>query len=265
MSEFLTVCEEAARAAGAVLLEWQGKFNVREKGPADLVTEADLAAQSCVAEVLLGRFPDHAFLGEESDPIEQQASRAASDRYRWIVDPLDGTTNYVHGLPCFAVSIALEYEGRLLCGTIYDPVADECFIAAAGKGAWLNREPIRTSSVERLSEALVEVSFPPQCDVDGPTVRQFALAMQHAQAVRRSGSAALNLANVAAGRVDAYWSFNTHAWDIAAGALLVAEAGGTVTGPGGSPLDVMTGHVVAAAGPGLHAEIVDMLSGVAGE
>jgi myo-inositol-1(or 4)-monophosphatase len=259
MSEFLRVCEQAARAAGEVLLDWRGKFEVREKGPDDLVTDADLAAQKRVSEVLLENFPGHAFLGEESAPNEKLPRSAAGAGYRWIVDPLDGTTNYVHGVPFFAVSVALERDGQLVCGTIYDPVAQECFSADAGSGAALNGRPIRTSSVERLADALVEVSFPPQCLRDGPEVRQFALAMEYAQGVRRSGSAALNLAYVAAGRVDAYWSFNTHAWDIAAGALLVAEAGGTVTGPGGAPLDVTSGHIVAAADEALHAEIVQML------
>jgi myo-inositol-1(or 4)-monophosphatase len=147
MSEFLTVCEQAARAAGQVLLDWQGKFAVHEKGPSDLVTDADFAAQECITDVILGKFPDHVLLGEESDLAAQQASRAANDGYRWIVDPLDGTNNYVHSLPCFAVSIALEHQGQLLCGTIYDPVADECFTAAQGLGAKLNGKTIHASAV----------------------------------------------------------------------------------------------------------------------
>lgn len=263
MSEFLTVCEQAARSAGKVLLQWQGKFKVHEKGPSDLVTEADFAAQKCIADIVLSEFPDHSFLGEESDPAEKLAS-LADDGFRWIVDPLDGTNNYVHGLPCFAVSVALEARGQLLCATIFDPVSGECFSASAGQGAFRNGNRLSASSVEQLSDALVEVSFPPQCESDSDVVRQFALAMQHSQAVRRSGSAAINLAYVAAGRVDAYWSFNTYAWDIAAGALLVAESGGIITGPGGVPLDVMSGHVVAAASQPLHDEILVMLDQGAG-
>ena len=241
------------------MLDWAGRFEVREKGPGDLVTQADLAAQKCLSEHLLGKFPDHDFLGEESDPATESASEGGQSGYRWIVDPLDGTTNYVHGLPCYAVSVALEHAGQLVCGVIYDPVADDCFSAQQGGGAYLNGESIKVSGVERMSDALVEMSFPHHSTGEGPEVRQFALAMKYSQGVRRSGSAALNLANMAAGRVDAYWSFNTHAWDIAAGTLLVTEAGGCVSGPDGVPLDVATGHIVAAASEPLHREIVAML------
>ena len=254
IDDFETVCEQAARAGGKALRDWAGRFAVREKGPADLVTEADLAAQDAIRDVLLGAFPRHGFLAEENLSL---ASR--DDGYRWIVDPLDGTTNYVHGLPQYAVSIALEQHGRLLAGVVYNPVTDECFSAAEGRGARLNGEPLRVSQVAELSQALVAASFPAKVRREDPEIEDFLAVMLECQALRRLGSSALNLCYLAAGRFDAYWSRSTKAWDIAAGVLIVREAGGVVTGFGRLELDLADPRFIAAGTAALHAQLSGML------
>ena len=255
MTDYKKICEQAARAGGAVLLDWRGRFQVREKAPADLVTEADLASQKTIRELVLAEFPDHDFLGEEDSP----AAAAVSD-YRWIVDPLDGTTNYVHGMNNYSVSVALEHQGRIIAGAVFDPVADECYTAALGEGAWLGETPIRASDVTELEQALVAVSLPARVQRDSPDIQDFIEATLRCQAVRRMGSAALNLCYLAAGRFDAYWASSTKIWDIAAGVLLVSEAGGTVRARGGGPLELATPNFVAAATPALHAELEDLLT-----
>ncbi len=229
------VCEKAARAAGQVLRDMQGKISVRHKSDRfDLVTEADLAAQKVVEQAILDAFPDHSILGEEDNLSEQ--SRKNSAQHRWIVDPLDGTTNYVHGVPLFCTSIAFVSGGEILCGVIYNPISEELFSAEKGKGAFLNGQSIQTSSFTALAESLVAVSFPTTTTQDAPDMKAFLKVISECQAIRRSGSAALNMAYVAAGRFDAAWAFRTHPWDVAAGALLVSEAGGAVTKPDASPL-----------------------------
>jgi myo-inositol-1(or 4)-monophosphatase len=250
LERFLEVAVEAGRAAGRELLDWRGRFAVREKGPADLVTEADLAAQEAVRKIVLGAFPDHGFLAEENG-----AATIGRDGYRWIVDPLDGTTNYVHALPQFCTSIALERAGRLLIGVVYDPTADECFAASAGNGATLNGRPIRTSSVMSLPQAMVAASFAPRTRRNDPSIHEFLNVLERAQAVRRMGSSALNLCYVAAGRLDAYWANDTKTWDVAAGWLLVREAGGCVVGPDGGEPSLAKPRFVAAAQSALADEL----------
>lgn len=254
MSDYLEVCEQAARRGGAALLEWVDRFAVREKGPSDLVTEADLASQQAIKEVLLGTFPDHAFLGEED--IEPPLDRP----FRWIVDPLDGTTNYVHQLPQYAVSVALEHQGQLLAGTVFDPVSGECFTAAAGRGAYLNGKRLHVSQIETLDRALVVASFPAKVQRGAPEIADFVEVLLEAQALRRTGSAALNLSYVAAGRFDAYWATETKAWDVAAGFLLIQEAGGLVTDLTGGPYVLNRPRFIAAATAPLHARIVESLA-----
>ena len=253
-SDFVKVCEQSARAAASVLLEWKGRFRAREKGPCDLVTEADLAAQEAVRSVVLGAFPDHDFLGEEDT-----AALVRRSPYRWIVDPLDGTTNYVHGVPNYAVSVALEHEGRLLVGTVYDPSADECFTAIRGEGAQLNNQPIRVSDISDLSQALVSVSFPARVELGSRPMQDFEKIIVRAQAVRRSGSAAINLCYVACGRFDAYFARETKAWDVAAGALLVEEASGMITGIDGREFSLDQPRFIAAGSSKLHAEIFSLI------
>jgi myo-inositol-1(or 4)-monophosphatase len=256
LAEFDAASQRAARLAGQLLLDKAGRVQVREKGPADLVTEADLASQEVIRETLLGAFPGHGFLAEENLSIA-----SSDDDYRWIVDPLDGTTNYVHGIAQYCVSIALERSGKLLVGTVYDPVADECFSATSGGGAWLGEKRLRASGQQQLSHAVVAMSFPPGAKRDSPDVTDFLHVLEQAQSMRRTGSSALNLCYVAAGRFDGYWSSSARIWDIAAGVLLVQEAGGIVTGRTGEPFVLDPPHFVAAASPQLHAELSKLLVG----
>jgi myo-inositol-1(or 4)-monophosphatase len=256
MSDLLSICESAARAGGRELLAWRGKFKAREKGPADLVTDADLASQAAVRAAIESQFPEHAFLGEESPDV----SLLEGEQFVWICDPLDGTTNYVHDYPCFAVSVAVARQGDLLAGVIFDPLSDECYAAEKGRGAWLNGKPIRTSGVAKVAEALVAVSLPAYVRSDSPDLIDFVRAVEVSQAIRRSGSAALNLAYVANGRLDAFWATHIHAWDVAAGIVLVREAGGQVTGRNGQPFDLRSPHFVAAATSRLHAELSSVLA-----
>ena len=251
-SDYLKTCEEAARIGGAILLDWADRFNVQEKGPADLVTEADLASQRAIRETILAAFPDHQFLGEEADPEENDARVS---EFRWIADPLDGTTNYVHRVPHFCVSLALERAGELVTAAVFDPISKECFTAIAGEGAWLNGQPIRTSDVDQLSDALAVVGFPPKVQPDAPDLRVFLAAINQVQAIRRTGSAALNMCYVAAGRFDVFWSFSTKVWDVAAGALIIRESGGVLTGPDGGDFVLNTGQFLAAAGESLHDQL----------
>ena len=250
VESFLEVAQRAARLGGTELRKWRGRFAVREKGPADLVTEADLASQEAIRNELIGAFPNHGFLGEENG-----ASTVGTDGYRWIVDPLDGTTNYVHGLTQFCVSIGLERAGKLLVGVVYDPSSDECFSAAAGHGASLNGEPIKTSGLKQISQALIAASFPPRVTPTHPSIAEFLSVMQNAQSTRRMGSSALNLSYVAAGRLDAYWASDTKTWDVAAGWLIVTEAGGVVEGRGSEPIDLARPRFISAATPELASQL----------
>ena len=261
MSELITICEQAARAGGEVLLDWQDRFQVREKAPADLVTEADLASQEAIREILLTAFPDHGFLGEEDSCQDEKTQQpATSPRYRWIVDPLDGTTNYVHKMPAFSVSIALEENGKILVATVYDPISQECYTAEAGQGAFLNGQRLQTSSIVSMDQALVAASFSAKVSPESLEIARFIEVLQASQALRRLGSAALNLGYLAVGRLDAYWATSVKVWDIAAGILLVQEAGGIVSGLDGGPLDLAQPRFAAAASKPLHEELIAILA-----
>lgn len=257
VDDWLSTCEAAARAGGQELRDWRGRFQTRKKGVRDLVTDADLASQDAIRSLITARFPEHAFVGEEqgTDSIAPKA-----DQLTWIVDPLDGTTNYVHGYPNFAVSVAIARGNDVLAGVIYDPVRDECFAAATGKGAWCNGSRLKTSDVSTVAEALVAVSLPAHVKRDSADLLDFIEAAQVSQAVRRSGSAALNLAHLASGALDAFWATHIRAWDVAAGVLLIREAGGIVTGRDGQPFDLWNPHFLAAAGPQMHREMLEVLT-----
>jgi myo-inositol-1(or 4)-monophosphatase len=260
MLDFLEVCRTAALQGGDILLSWRDRFSTREKGPRDLVTEADLASQQAIRSVLLGAFPEHEFLGEETDPAGILTSAAGESKYRWIVDPLDGTANYVHGMHGFAVSIALEYRRNIILGVVYDPVSGEFYHAQAGKGAFLGGKRLATSACSAPDQAMIAVSFPPHVTRDSVEIRRFIEGLIACQSVRRLGSAALNLAYLAAGRLDAYWATSVKNWDVAAGVLLVREAGGIVTHIGGGELDLDDPQFLAAAGPALHAELLRIVA-----
>ncbi len=254
--EFLTAAEAAARQAGDILLHWADKFTVRHKShTADMVTEADLAAQTAIHETLSQRFPDHGFLGEEG---LQEGS--GDSGYRWIIDPLDGTSNYVHGYPSYAVSIGLEHEGEMAAGVIFDPNRNELFAAALGDGATLNGQAIQVSETDELSRSMLVASFPPGVSREGPEIGRFLNVLPHAQTIHRTGSAALNLAYIASGRMEGYWSTNLKPWDMAAGVLIIHEAGGSVTTTGGEPLNLERADMLATNGTAIHAQLSALLN-----
>ncbi len=254
--DFLTVCEDAARAAGRILLDWSSRFSVREKGPADLVTEADLAAQDEIQQRILGEFPDHGFLGEESTgDINPDAA------YRWIVDPLDGTTNYVHQIPYYCVSIALAHRDELILGAIFDPVSDDCYTAIAGEGAFLNTtHRLQTRDTTDVGEAVVATSLSARSRPESSEMKDFATIVSRSRAVRRMGSAALNLCQVAAGHFDAYWAENNKIWDVAAGFVIVREAGGYIAALDGRKVDLKRPKFIATATPELHEQMRGFLN-----
>jgi myo-inositol-1(or 4)-monophosphatase len=263
MSDFMAVCEQAARAGGAALQDWEKRFTIREKGPKDLVTEADFASQQAIRKVVLSTFPDHRFLGEERDEADGDAAESAATgdgAYRWIVDPLDGTLNYIRGMPSYAVSVALERGGDVLAGVVFDPMLNECFAAAAGRGAFLNGNRIRASRCKSLPEALVAVSFSANVARDSVEVRRFVEVLHAGQAVRRSGSAALNLCYIASARLDAYFASSIQVWDVAAGVLVAREAGAFVTSIMGRDFDLRRPDLAVAATAELHAELLETLS-----
>ena len=262
LAEQLKVCETAVREAGATIQSWIGRTRVTHKGQADLVTEADFAAQEVVRAVVLGAFPDHGLLGEEGQIGCDPGRRP---EYRWIVDPLDGTTNFVHGVPHYAVSLALERNGRLLVGAVFDPCLDECFTAAAGQGARLNGRPIRTGVVTELGDALAGTGFPAVVRPDSPDLLVFNQAVYQCQGVRRTGSAALNLCDLAAGRFDVVWGFSTKVWDVAAGVLLIREAGGVVSSPEGGDFVLDEARFLAAANPTLYLRLRELVRQAVGK
>lgn len=219
--EFLNVAIEAARLGGDKLIEWMGKVDVREKGPRDLVTQADFESQQVISDYLLGKFPDHQFLGEEST---EKTFESKKDVFCWVVDPLDGTVNYVHQLNSFSVSIALRLGDETIVGVVFDPVIGEMFSAAVGMGATLNGKAISNSRCTELEKALVVCSFSSSVDRDHPEVERFLRILGKAASIRRLGSAALNLCFVACGRSDAYWATGLNCWDIAAGWLILKES-----------------------------------------
>jgi myo-inositol-1(or 4)-monophosphatase len=220
-------------------------FSVDKKGSIDLVTEVDLACERMCRALLAERFPEHDILAEElSDPAEP-----ASGRCRWVFDPLDGTTNYAHGVPIFCASLALEIDGKAEVGAVYDPTREELFTAERGVGAFLNGAPLHVSPTGTLIDALLVTGFPYDVHQQtGDLVEMFGAFLGTARAVRRLGAAALDLCYVAAGRFEGFWEQRLKPWDVAAGALIVEEAGGRVTGMDGSPFDPASAHLVASNG-----------------
>ena len=249
-----TTAEHAARIGGAILQDWAGRITPKEKSPKNLVTEADFASQMAISEYLTRECPGHAFLGEE-----EGGPAAIDSDYRWIVDPLDGTSNYVHRFPFYAVSVGVELQGQLQAGAIFDPTRGEMFSAALGGGATLNGQKIEPSATDPLSSALVIASLPVKTSSDSPEVRRFLKVLTRAQSLQRTGSAALNLCYVAAGRMDAFWSTSLKPWDMAAGVLILTEAGGRVTAIDGSPFDVNVSNLLATNGNTLHTELAELL------
>lgn len=259
MEEFLPLCEEAARLGGGILLRYAGRAKVREKARHDLVTEADLASQQAIRELIVSRCPDHDFLGEEDSDALFAATQAARSPFRWVVDPLDGTANFVHSLGNYAVSVALEHAGEIVCGVVFDPIANECFAAARGCGATLNAEPIRVSGCSAMDQAMIAASFSPNVQRGSIEIERFIEVLHASQSIRRLGSAALNLCYVGAGRLDGYWATAVKIWDIAAGMLVLTEAGGIITQIDGTPLLLAKPELAASASAELHTAFLETL------
>jgi myo-inositol-1(or 4)-monophosphatase len=240
---FLPAMAGVAREAGALLIDYfHQHLKIEYKGDADLVTAADRASEKLIRERITEKWPGHDVLGEEQGLNDQ-----GSD-YRWYVDPLDGTTNFAHGFPVFCVSMALEYKGERIAAVIYDPTRDELFSAEPGKGALLNGEAIHVSKTPTLKESLLATGFPSQKRHKNPNIFFYHQITLHSHGVRRAGSAALDLCNVASGRFDGFWEFNLNPWDTAAGVLIVQEAGGVVTRFDGSPFELDSRETLASNG-----------------
>jgi myo-inositol-1(or 4)-monophosphatase len=256
VSPFLPVALDVARGAGRLLLdEVGGPRRIRHKRSViDLVTEMDQRAEAFIVERLRAAFPDHAVLAEESGATHGRSV------YRWLIDPLDGTTNYAHGVPLYAVSVALEQAGVVELGVAYDPSRDECFVAERGRGATLNGETIRVSASDTLDRALLVTGFPYDIrTTDATNLPEYAALSTRAQAVRRFGSAVIDLCWVACGRLDGFWELALGPWDMAAGGLIVGEAGGRVTNVQGGPWRLEGPGVLASNGL-VHDAILSALS-----
>lgn len=246
----------AARTGGEVLLGKlaRGTRTVDRKGAQDFVTDADRASQRAIVDFLRARHPDHAFLAEEGLEIEAERSPL------WVIDPLDGTTNFIHGYPCFSVSVAVMHEGRVVAGAVHDPTRDEMFDAGRDAGALCNGVRLRVSGITDLADALLVTGFPfREPERLEEFLADFTGLFRRVSGIRRDGSAALNLCYVAAGRLDGFWERGLSPWDVAAGSLLVEEAGGAVTDPDGAADHLATGHIVAA-NPHLHPLILEILA-----
>ncbi len=254
LPDYLDAACEAARRAAEVLESWRSRFQVREKARFDLVTDADVASQRTIREYLGQRFPAHGFLGEEDGAEQGRPGLDAPPT--WIVDPIDGTTNYVHDCPFYCVSIGLQVAGELVVGVVLDPSRQELFRAAQGLGAWVGARRLRVSAASRLEEALLATGFPPDVRGQERTLDWWRWFSLHTRSLRRTGSTALNLAYVAAGRFDGYWAFNNHVWDVAGAVVLVREAGGVITNVDGTPFDPYTPDGLASNGP-LHPVLLE--------
>lgn len=243
IEEVAQLADQAAEAAGEVLLAHLGRARVEFKGEVDLVTNADREAEQVIIEMIRARYPEHGIVAEESGMAAGKAP------VRWVIDPIDGTTNYAHGLPIFAVSIAVEVEGEIAAGVVYNPASGEKYTAIRGRGAALNGEPISVSTTEELDRSLLVTGFPYSVrETRLNNLDHFENFILRAQAVRRLGSAALDMAYVARGSFDGYWEPEVKPWDVAAGWLLVEEAGGVVTDLRGRPFTLEAGQVLASNG-----------------
>jgi myo-inositol-1(or 4)-monophosphatase len=259
----LDVAISAARAGAVELMSRRDKFIVSEKAPKDLVTDADLASQKAIRDILENNFGSYAFVGEEEGENDPPAEVRRADSAAppcWVVDPLDGTVNYVHRLQSFAVSIGLYADGKMRLGVIYDPTTEELFTAIDGKGAHCNGIPISVSGQTQIDQSLIACSFPAGIKAADPEVGRFVTVLEQCRSLRRLGSCALNMCYVAAGRLDGYWATAVSAWDSAAGTVIAREAGATLTAYDGSPLDDWNPKFVVAGSASLHQTMVDLLA-----
>ncbi len=257
MSDFMTVARNAAYSAGKILKDnIYGTRQIIHKGEINLVTEMDMRSERAVVETLHSFFPDHGIIAEEETNIQNGSA------FTWIIDPLDGTTNYAHGYPCFSVSIALEREGEVILGVVYDPMRDELFTAQKGRGAELNGRLIKVSSVDRLLLSLLATGFPyDRKTSEKNNLKYFRELLMASQEVRRDGSAALDLCSVACGRFDGFWELKLKPWDVAAGSVIVREAGGVISNFSGSGFSVHEEEILASNGK-IHGQILEILNNI---
>ncbi|HYM12608.1 MAG TPA: inositol monophosphatase family protein [Bryobacterales bacterium] len=255
-SAYLSAASEIAREAGAMLARYfERRVAVEYKGEFDVVTEADRASERFIVERLSAKFPAHSIVAEEGSGADR------SSEFTWYVDPLDGTTNFAHGFPMFAVTMALEQAGEIVAGVVYDPVREEFFTAEKGAGAYLNNRRIRVSRIDRLAEALLATGFPSRKRHTDVNVYFYHQAAMLSHGVRRAGSAALDLSYVACGRLDGFWEFGLNPWDIAAGLLLIEEAGGRCSDMHGGEHQLRGPHLAASNGL-IHQEMIGLFADV---
>jgi myo-inositol-1(or 4)-monophosphatase len=252
----LAACIMCVRAGGRVIMDYWGKrgqFVIEEKGRNDYVTIADREAEDAITRVVRARFPDHTIVAEES------GSSAGSAGYRWYIDPLDGTTNFVHGYPLFCVSVGIADAQGMRAAAVYDPLRDEMFTAARGRGAMLNGEPIHVSAIGRLTQGLIVTGIPfRSLDRLEEYLRSLRAVVERSAGIRRDGSAALNLAYTACGRYEGFWEMGLSSWDVAAGSLIVQEAGGVVTDFAGRHSYIDSGDIIAA-NPEIHPSLLEIV------
>ncbi|MBI3405941.1 MAG: inositol monophosphatase [Acidobacteria bacterium] len=276
MNSYLDIAIEAAREAGAILraeLDHPPSISYKGEGQTDIVTQADRRAETAVISRLRMHFPKHTIIGEEGTGHEHFSGAGIPAGFRWYVDPLDGTTNFAHGYPCFAVSIGLAETKEagapsavedLLAGVVYNPVSDELFSAAHGEGAHLNQKQIHVSSVKRISESLLATGFPQQQRRNSRNIHYYWRYTLASHGVRRDGSAALDLCSVACGRFEGFWEFGLNPWDTAAGILILQEAGGRVTELNGRP-HRLGGKDLLASNGHIHTEMQELAAEIAGK
>jgi myo-inositol-1(or 4)-monophosphatase len=251
----INFASEITKDAGKILLEKFGrKINISKKGEIDLVTEADLASEKFIIEKIKSYYPNHSILAEESG----EAVLIGESKWKWIIDPLDGTTNFAHGYPCFCVTLAVEHDGEIVIGVTYDPTRDELFVAEKGSGATLNNKKINVTETDQLGDSLLVTGFPYDISQRENFTRRFTEMLLSSRAVRRDGSAAIDLAYVACGRFDGFWEEGLNAWDVAAGVLLIKEAGGQVSYFDGSKYSIYHPPICASNGY-IHQAMLDIL------
>jgi myo-inositol-1(or 4)-monophosphatase len=257
MRKYLEAAKEAALTAGHILKDnVNGKRDIFFKGEINMVTEIDRLSEKIIVGALLSAFPGHGILAEEGSRIESKSG------FLWVIDPLDGTTNYAHGYPSFSVSIGLEHDGQTVLGAVYDPMRDELFTAVKGEGAFLNGLPIGVSRNEVLIRSLLATGFPYDRTVSSENnLNYFSALIMASQEVRRSGSASLDLCSVAAGRLDGYWELKLHPWDVAAGGLIVREAGGKVSDFSGTRYSIHDKEIIASNGV-IHDQMLEVIHAV---
>src|SRR3972149_10935073 len=253
-ADFLKVAEHAARTAGSILLKYLGQpLEVEFKGDADLVTKVDRLSEEAIVSIIRDNYPDHQILAEEG------TNQESASKFRWIIDPLDGTTNYAHAFPCFAVSIGLEVSGKIVAGVVYDPVRDECFTGEDGGGAYLNGKSIHVSDIDILDKALLATGFPDDRRENADEyLHDFKNFLQKAQELRRPGAASIDLCYVASGRLDGFWECKLHPWDVAAASVIVKEAGGRMSVFKGKEYSIY-GEETLASNSRIHEEMIEVL------